>query len=283
MKVLIIGGSSLLGKALLETKPETTELVSTWFTNYIGGGIQLDVCSKSQVSYVIEKIKPQVVIHCAAIGSVDYAESHFTECHMVNVVGMANVLKAAGDALFVYISTNAVFDGTKPPYSEISECNPVNSYGRIKREAELKVITATQNWLIVRPFLLYGWPYPGGRTNWLVIILDKLKKREVVKLVDDTYWQPTLAQDCAAAIWRLIEPDIRCGIYNVAAPDRVTLYEFGLRIAEVWGFDPKLIQPISSKELKIAPRPKDTTYDLGKINSLGIQLRGIKEGLGSLK
>lgn len=288
MKVLITGGSSLLGKALADTAPESIDLHSTWFTNYVPGcAYHLDIGNKSQVAYIFERVKPDVVIHCAAVGSVDYTENHFTETRQVNVLGTENVLRAAQDfkALFVYISTNAVFDGSAPPYDETRPRQPVNRYGSIKREAE-NLIMATRNWLIIRPFMLYGWPYHGGRSNWFVTILAKLEKGETVKLVDDTYWQPSLAEDVAGAIWQLSQSAQRgvTEVYHVASDERVSLYEFGLKIAEVWGYDVALIQPIKSSSLKgIAPRPQDTTFRLDKIHKLGVKLRGIEEGLKVLK
>src|SRR6185503_306556 len=190
MRVLITGGSSLLGKHLLSSKPDNVTLDSTWYTNHIANMHHLDICNKSQVAYIFERTKPDVVIHCAAVGSVDYTENHYDETRQVNVLGTENVLKAANDAkaLFVYISTNAVFSGNNPPYSEDDNRNPVNAYGRIKREAE-NVVKMYRNWLIVRPFMLYGYPYEKGRGNWLVTILDKLSNGEIVKLVDDTFWQ----------------------------------------------------------------------------------------------
>lgn len=286
MKVLITGGSSLLGKALMESRPDNVDLASTWFTRYIPDcTYQLNVCDKSQVAYVFEQAKPDVVIHCAAVGSVDYTESHFTETRQVNVLGTQNVLQVSQGAksLFVYISTNAVFDGSAPPYDEERYRQPVNRYGSIKREAE-NLVMATRNWLIIRPFLLYGYPYPGGRTNWLVTILDKLSKGEIVKLVDDTYWQPSLALDVAQAIWRLVQPDIAMGVYHVASDDRMSLYQFGLKVAQEWGYDIGLIEPISSSKLNLkAIRPIDTTFKLDKIHELGIKLRSVEEGLKVLK
>lgn len=295
MRVLCTGGSSLLGKALTETRPDCVDLHSTWFTNYVTGcAYHLDIGNKSQVAYVFEKAKPEVVIHCAAVGSVDYTETHFTETRQVNVFGTQNVIQAAQDAkaLFVYISTNAVFDGSAPPYSEDRHRQPVNRYGSIKREAEnlltnpswFKYRPPFINWLIIRPFLLYGWPYHGGRSNWFVTILARLDKGETVRLVDDTYWQPSLAGDVASAIWKLIELGKKDEVYHVASDERMSLYEFGLKIARVFRCDKSLIQPIKSSSLKgIATRPVDTTFDLTKIHELGIKLRGVGEGLKALK
>ena len=268
-----------MGKYLAQTKPDDVDLEQTWYTNPVEG-YHLDICVKSQVLYVLERSKPDLIIHLAAQGSVDFAETHFTETHYINVIGLLNVLSA--NIPTVYISTNAVFGGDYPPYSEKSETYPVNNYGLIKKEAEAKVM-ATQDWMIIRPFLLYGYPYPGGRQNWLTTILDKLSKGAVIRLVNDTYWQPTNAADCAVAIWSIVVWGGLNEIYHVASDDRVTLYQFGRKIAELWGYDPEMVQPISSKDLSIAPRPKDTTFDLSKIHQMGIKLKGLEEGLMVLK
>lgn len=279
-RVLIIGGSSLLGKYLFNTKPDNFELESTWFTNHIGN-YHLDICSYSQVAYVLNRARPEIIIHCAAIGSVDFAENHFPETHMVNVIGTRNLLNACREfkSKFVYISTNAVFDGKNPPYNEESQRLPVNAYGTIKREAEQAVLESDLNYLIIRPFLLYGWPYETGRQNWMTTILSKLDKGEEIKLVNDTFWQPTSAEDCAATIWKLIGLNQWREVYHVASDDKMTLYDFGLKVTQVFGKDTSQIQPISSDKLRIAPRPKDTQFDLSKIHNLGIQLKNVEEGL----
>jgi dTDP-4-dehydrorhamnose reductase len=286
MKILCTGGSSLLGKYLLQTSPKDYEVESTFYTNPIPGLslYHLDVCNQSQVDYVFSRVKPDIVIHCAAIGSVDFAESHFTETHMVNVIGTRNIIKATRDcdANLVYISSNAVFSGNNPPYSETSECHPINRYGSIKKEAEQSII-ASRNWIIIRPFLLYGWPYPGGRQNWMTTILNKLDKRESCNLVNDVYWQHTSAEDLALAIWKIIEVSNVEEIYHVASDEKMTLYDFGLKVAQIFRGNTEGINPISSDQIKgLAPRPKDTTFNLTKLHNLGIKLRNVEEGLKGL-
>jgi len=285
MKVLITGGSGILGKYLVSTCPTLINVESTFYTNSVPG-LQvycLDITNKSQVGYTFERIKPDVVIHCAAVGNVDYAERHFVETHAVNVLGTRNIVQAANDhkALFVHISTNAVFDGNNAPYSEKDECHPINAYGKIKREAEQEVMGLANKWLVIRPFLLYGYPWPGGRPNWLITILHNLALGKMTHLVNDTYWQPTYAGDCAMAIWRLIQGGKENEIYHVASNERMTLYDFGLKIAEYHNQDKRLIQPMASSELPagLGKRPVDTTYDLSKLNGLGIRCGGVEEGL----
>ncbi len=291
MKVLIIGGSSLLGKYLAKTRPDDCDLFLTWYRNIPEVSTattiwhRLDVRIREDVFELFELVKPDVVIHCAAIGSVDYAKDHYQEVSAVNVSGVKYVALAANyyGAVMVYISSNAVFSGKEPPYNENSALNPVNDYGIIKMLAERTVKDIAKKWIIIRPFLLYGWPYPGGRTNWAKSIIEKLgQSEESYKLVDDHIWMPTHAGGVAEAIWRLLYQDE--GIYNVASPERATLYEFGLKVCEVFSLEKNLIQPIESDYFpSLAKRPHDTSYDLVRLSEAGIMLSDIKTGLEKMR
>jgi dTDP-4-dehydrorhamnose reductase len=289
MRILITGGSGLLGKSLLETAPKEHELALTYkknrpetAKNVILYG--LDVQNRSDVCDIFEVFRPNVVIHCAAIGSVDHTEDHYLETRNVNVTGLGHVVDMANGykAKVIYISTNAVYDGNKPPYGEKSSLEPVNSYGIIKREAESLVQDTANKWLIFRPFMLYGWPYAGGRTNWAVKIVTVLGNRGGLKLVNDVVWMPTYAPDCARVIWQLLNEHNQ--VFNVASPERATLYEFGLKVCDVFGLEKNLISPVETNFFyNIAKRPKDTTYSLDKLHGLGFILSDIKTGLEKMK
>ncbi len=284
MKILITGGSSLLGKALIETKPENHQVEHTWYTNMVDvPSHRLSLTDKSQVGYVFSQVQPDIVIHCAAMGSVDYTEDHYQEVRNVNVIGTENILKATEDhkAKMVFISTNAVFSGNNPPYNEKRACSPINLYGNLKRDAENRVMDS-KDWLVIRPFLLYGWPWPGGRTNWVTAVRDALKKGVPMLMVDDVIWQPTCVVDVAETIWKLLETNNE--IYHVASSEKATLYNFALKVAKVFDLDTSLIQPVPSSHFKsIAKRPRDTTYNLSKLNELGIELSDIESGLERMK
>lgn len=284
MKILITGGSSLLGRYLAQTKPDDVDIESTWYTNHADGvNYHLDIGNKSQVCYVFERVKPDVIIHCAAEGSVDQAEKHYRDVLAVNVTGTENVLALAREygAKMVYISTNAVYDGKHGPYGPLAPQAPVNNYGRIKRAAEVAVIGSGVPFLIIRPFLLYGWPYENGRKNWGTLIVNKLRQGLSLTLVNDVIWQPTYAADVAAFIWQVLD---REGAYNVASECRLTLYEFGLKVAEVFKLDAGLISPVSSNYFPdMAPRPKDTSYDLSGLLADGLGLPPLEDGLQRFK
>lgn len=294
MKVLITGGSGLLGKSLLETAPKETNLSLTYNKNWQNHTANcvwyhLDIRSRADVFELFEIARPDVVIHCASIGSVDYTETHYTETREVNVSGLSNVVDACNGyrSQLVYISSNAVFGGDDPPYNEQSSLEPVNAYGILKREAERLVTGNADHWLVIRPFMLYGWPYQGARTNWAKHIVSMAKVGKEMKLVDDIVWMPTYAPDCARAIWKLVERRLDKEMLNIAAPDETTLYGFGLEVCNAFGLNKDLIKPVSSDyfsggQVK-ARRPKNTAYDLVKLTKLGIVLSGIKRGLEKMR
>jgi dTDP-4-dehydrorhamnose reductase len=298
MKILITGGSGLLGKSLLETKPSDVSLVLTWFKNIYGISLldtwyKLDIRNKADIYELFHMVQPDAVIHCAAIGSVDYAEINYSQVAGVNVNGTSNIVDAANDfnAKVVYISTNAVFSGNLPPYNELSPLEPINAYGKIKLRAEQYVQAVAKSWLIIRPFLLYGWPYQGGRTNWGDTIIRRLRNgKDSFRMVHDCTWMPTYAPDCGKVIWKLLFQDDN-QIFNVAGPERATLYEFALKVCEVFELEKNLIRPVGSDYFEnlsnplgtTACRPKDTTYDLIKLTKAGIQMLDIKTGLEKMR
>ncbi len=291
MKILITGASGLLGKSLVETCLLENDLFLTYnrntFSMPIYGVRQLDIRDRSQVFTIFEMAMPDIVIHCASVGSVDWTEDHYQEVREVNISGLDNIIDACNGykSKLVYISSNAIFSGDKPPYDEESTLEPVNSYGIIKKDAESLVTREANKWLIFRPFMLYGWPYPAGRTNWAKYIVDVLSVKEnykVIKLVDDVIWQPTYSIDMAGVIWKLINEDRQ--IYNVASPERSTLYQFGLKVCDVFGLEKSWLRPVSSDYFhSIAARPKDTSYDLMKLSRLGFMLNDVKTGLERMK
>jgi dTDP-4-dehydrorhamnose reductase len=297
MKILITGASGLLGKSLIETIPEDHELSATYNKNWQPHAenvtwYHLNIKNRSDVFDIFDLIKPNIVIHCAAIGSVDYSEDHYQQTRDVNVSGLSYVIDAANSyrSRLIYISTNAVYSGKHPPYGEKSSLEPVNAYGVIKREAERLVRSATNSWLIIRPFMLYGWPYQGGRTNWVIKIIKDLRSNKLLGLVDDITWMPTYAPDCAETIWKLLfQMEIDHEIFNVASPESATLYEFGLKVCEVFGLNKDLLIPVEMAVFDTvqgtikAKRPKNTSYDLLKLSQEGIMLSDIKTGLEKMK
>ncbi len=291
-RVLITGGTGILGKALAENCPADTRVFVTYLRDCWENVLpyparKLDITNKKETfQAVMEWARPDVVIHAAGIGNVDFAEHNHSLARKINVAGTKNIIAACrrNNSRLIYISTNAVFDGKKPPYAEDSERLPVNYYGRLKVEAEDLVSNSGLKYSIVRAILMYGWHFQNSRynpvTNWLRLLCEG----KTIKVVNDRYSQPLFAEDCAKVIWKIVDAE-RTGIYHVSGADHVSLYEFAVKTAEIFGFSKKLIKPVPSSYFpEIAPRPVDTSFSTNKIRQeLKMHPSGIESGLKRMK
>lgn len=292
MKVLITGGTGLLGQALLGgTTPSGVELSATYCSGSSPGKTtvrfyRLDVTDSEAVMRLFNQVKPDAVIHTASIGSVDYAELNREESWDVNVGGTRNVARACHrhGAKMVFISSNAVFDGEHPPYTEMDVVCPINYYGELKVEGESVTKDASENVAIVRPILMYGWNDIGHRGNLVTFWLDSLEKGESVRAVNDVWSKPLQAENCAEVCWAILTQG-RVGIYHVAGADHVTLYRFAIKVAVAFGYDPDLVKPVPGSYFRqLAPRPTDTSFVTDKMErELNVSPVGLEEGLTRMK
>lgn len=291
-RVLITGGTGLLGVAIQQSAPTDVEGFSVYFPERSlpvplpFTALATDVTDRKQMQSIFELVKPDVVIHTAAIGSVDFAEKNREETKKVNVGGteVVTALCQIFKSRLIYISSNAVFDGRTPFYSEAAPVNPINYYGQLKVEAENIVRESSLSWAIVRPILLYGWPYPGERDNPVVWWVRSLENGKPIKVVDNVFNKPLPAWSCAEVVWEIIRQH-RTGIYHAAGRDHLSLYQFALQVAEVFDLDVRLITPVPDSYFpEIAPRPQDTSFDTSKMeNELGVKTIGVKDGLLRMK
>ena len=291
-RVLVTGGTGLLGVALQQSAPMDIQGFSVYFPERSLPVpppfpiLAADVTDWKQMQSVFEWAMPDVVIHTAAIGSVDFAEKNREQTRKVNVVGTKVVagLCQIFKSRFIYISSNAVFDGCAPFYSETAPVNPINYYGQLKVEAENVVRESSIPWAIVRPILMYGWPYPGERDNPVVWWVRSLENGLPIKVVDNVFSKPLPAWSCAEVVWEVIRQQ-RTGIYHVAGRDHLSLYQFALQVAEVFNLDARLITQVPDSYFPaIAPRPRDTSFDTSKMeNELGVKPIGTREGLAIMK
>lgn len=283
MKILVTGGSGLLGKYLHLLQPAGCDVEYAWYsTNQPWCAHRLDVQDQAQVDYIFGKVRPEAVIHMAGIGNVDFCQDNYRVAWDTNTEGSRHVMRAAADhgAQVLLTSTNAVFSGTDPLYLEDDPREPVNAYGKIRKAAEDVVIKYGGS--VVRLFLLYGWEPDGARGNWVTSALKKLQADHKMRVVNDRWYMPTYAQDAARALWALL--DQGQGVYHVAGADRVTLYNFVKTVAETWKLDPSLVEPCSFDDLPgLAPRPVDSSYDTRNVEALGISCRGIQDGLEAMR
>lgn len=203
-----------------------------------------------------------------------------------NLDGTKNIIEACREvnARMIYTSSNAVFDGENPPYSESDSVNPLNYYGQIKVKEEEAFRNSGLKYAVARPILMYGWNLDVERKNPVTWLIDLLKAGKSVNIVDDIICNPLFVQDCANVIWKIVTLN-REGVFHIGGEDEMSRYEFACITAEVFGLDGNLIRAVRNSFFKgIAPRPRNTTYCTDKIKKeLQMLPMGVREGLRVMK
>lgn len=240
--------------------------------------------SVSDLVSTLEKIKPQILIHTAALTNVDKCEENPELALHVNVDLADNVACACArlDIPLVHISSDHLYAGEIPYAGEKTLINPVNVYALTKAEAESRVLDAHPESLVIRTNF-YGWG-TNYRHSFSDLILRALRKGNKLTLFEDVYYTPILIEILVEAIHELNNIGA-CGIYNVVGDERVSKHSFGMQLANEFGLDANLINHGQISDNKsLAQRPRDMSLSNKKAcEKLGRKLGRVGEHLAKLK
>ncbi len=290
MKVLVTGCNGLLGQKLCALAPPQTEVFGLDLQAH---GLILppvsfatiDLTQRESVVNFISNIKPAWVINAAGYTNVDGAETERDLCWRANVVAVENLIHAARriGARIVQLSTDYIFDGQHGPYDEGAIAHPLGYYGRSKLAAENALHSSMIEFTIVRTMILYG-AANGVRPNFVSWVIDRLRRGEEIKAVTDQWGNPTLADELAVGIWKIVEKEA-LGTYHLAGREIVNRFAFARSIAAVFDLDDGLIKPATTPELKqAAHRPLNSGLIIEKaIRELGVEFSDVVGGLQKLK
>ena len=246
MKVLVTGANGMLGKDLCPYLEELGMLVIP--TDYD----TLDITNPNQTDEIISRIRPDLIIHCAAYTNVDKAEDDFETATKLNVSGAKNVAISAQkiNATMVYISTDYVFDGEKTePYLPTDTPNPINKYGLSKYQGEREVQKNCKKHYIVRTSWLYGI-HGKNFVETMIALADK----DELNVVDDQKGCPTWTIELIQGILKLLNKSY--GIYHICGSGETTWYNFAKKIFEIEGLNTNLKPCTTDKFPRRAKRPK---------------------------
>ncbi|AHL23098.1 dTDP-4-dehydrorhamnose reductase [Thermococcus nautili] len=278
MRVAIIGANGQLGTDLVKVFRGEPGFEVVPLTHR-----DLDV-TVSESLKILKEVKPDVIINTAAYVRVDDAELYPERAFTVNAIGALNVARVAEEigAVNVYISTDYVFDGEKgEPYAEDDVPNPINVYGTSKLAGEIFTRNYSSKYYIIRVASLYGKAGASGKggnfVNW---VIEKAKRGERLRIVDDQVMSPTHTLDVAKTLVRFIrlEPS-EYGVYHMVNEGYCSWYEFTKTIFEILGWTVE-IEPIKSSELnRLARRPRFSALENARLHALGLRMTGWREGL----
>lgn len=292
-KVLVTGSNGLLGQKLTDLFLQQPD----WDLLATGAGGNrhpvvegyryqtLDITDGEAMESLLLGELPDVVIHTAAMTQVDDCEFKRDECVALNVTAVENLARLSTKLGFhlVHVSTDFIFDGTKPMYKEEDSANPLSYYGWSKLEGEKRVMEFANSYSILRTVLVYGKVADMSRTNIVLWAHGTLKQQKSANVVTDQFRTPTLAEDLAMGCF-LAAAQRAQGIYNIAGKDYMSVIELVERVAKFYGYSTDCINRVDSSTLnQPAKRPPITGLDITKaISTMGYQPHSFEEGLALL-
>ena len=269
MRIGVTGASGMLGSALIARLSRHYKIFATSRNQGIESkSINWDCFDLTDLELLnkwLDKVKPDVVIHCAAIVNVDLCEENSnlaTQLHYKTTKVMANYLNQNNGKL-IYISTDSVFDGEKQSaYRESDLTAPLNVYARTKLMGEEQVKLMKRG-LVLRTNIV-GWTQ-DGKTSFFEWMLESLINNAPLNLFNDVIFSPLNVHDLSFIIEKIINKPV-FGLYHCASSDSISKYDFGKKMAEIFQLSDLNINRVSVDSMKFkANRPKNMALDVKKI------------------
>jgi len=286
IKVVIAGATGMLGQHLFRVF-SGNPVYDVYAISRTGAHIpadrhiQLDMTDTAQLKKSMLALKPEIVIYAAAQVNVDLCEKDKDYAYALHVTAAKVLSELPSVKSFVYISSDAVFDGQRGNYVEKDSCNPLNYYATTKMLAEQELLKRSTDIYVIR-VNIYGFHVTPGNSlfEWAWNAFDKGEK---ITGFDNVYFNPLYVGTLARLVLKLLEKKVKKGVYHFGTSDTLSKYDFLLSIASAFNFDRSLLQKTELDQSKFkAPRPLNTTLCTNKIVAAGIRMPAFEEGMAEL-
>ena len=278
-KILVTGANGQLGSEIRKIASDFAQ-----FQFYFTGRQDLDISDQDQLEKFISAKQFQSVINCAAYTAVDAAEDEQEKAALLNSEAVKNLAKICvkENIQLIHISTDYVFNGNSDlPYQTNSATDPINRYGKTKRDGEFAVLNAKlKRSLIIRT----SWLYSSFRTNFVKTMLRLGREKQELNVVNDQFGSPTYAADLAEFILRhaLRYQEDKTQIFHFSNKGTCTWFDLAQYIMSSKGYDCK-INPVTTANYPTrAKRPLHSVLDTSRTEEyFDVQIRGWKKALDS--
>lgn len=267
MKFLVTGSTGLVGSQIVKDLTKTGNEIYACYHESIppeGIPVQLDLTNDENILRIVEKIRPDVILHLAAMTNVDLCEKEKKLASQINITATEILSKqsAKNNSFFVYISTDYVFDGESGLKSESDIPNPINYYGYSKYQGELAVQNTASRWCIVRTSTPFG--IHNTKKSFPYFVIENLRERKEISVLTDQYTSPTYVPNLSKMLIEVSTRQMQ-GIFHLAGASRISRYDVSLLVAEKLDLDKSLLRQTTINDIKwLAKRPRDSSLDVSK-------------------
>ena len=284
MKLLVLGGSGLIGNALLKNSKNEFDILTTFYKNHIS----IKNVRSFQYSFpndlnnlreLLEKEKPDVLVNTMGYSNIDFCELNKSDTEMLHVEVTEKICKICENigTKQIFLSSDYVFDGEKGNYSEDDIPNPINYYGLSKLKAEQLILKNPIN-TVIRTSVIYDWDY---RARFFNSVIKNLQNNQEINATTDVYNSVTFLDNLVESIFKVITLN-QNGIFHVVDSACVNRFEFAEMIAKIFRLDKNLIKiaSVQDEPKNIAKRPKNACLNNSKAKKeLGLNFNTIEEGV----
>lgn len=287
-KLLITGASGFLGWNLCQIAQKNWQVYGTYFNHFLEiPNIKLakiDLTDFSELQKLLLEIKPDAVIHLAAQSQPNFCQKNSELSYQVNVTSSINLAKLSAELQipFLFTSTDLVFDGDNPPYSETDLVSPINVYGEHKVKAEQEILKTYPESIICRMPLMFGLPSPSSQ-SFIQPFIKTLQEDKSLSLFSDEYRTPVSGKTAAQGLLLALEK-CRGEILHLGGKESISRYQFGLLMAEKLGLPQEKITACLQADVPMAAaRPKDVSLNSFKAYNLGYETPTLSTEFEELK
>ncbi len=287
-KLLVTGASGFLGWNLCHYAQTKWQVYGTYFSHEVKiPGVTLyktDLKDFEVLERLFKDIKPDAVIHTAAASKPNFCQTNPHESLAINVTAAVNIARLCGENNIpcAFTSTDLVFDGKNPFYKETDPVCPINYYGEQKATAEQKMREVYPAIAICRMPLMFGAPSPVA-ASFMQGMISNLKAGKEINLFTDEFRTPASASATSQGLLLAVEKQVQ-GILHLGGKERISRYDFGLLLADIWQLPTDLIKSGKQSDVAaVAPRSPDTSLDSSKAFALGYQPLSLKAELTNLR
>jgi dTDP-4-dehydrorhamnose reductase len=234
---------------------------------------QADILEFNSVQTIIQKIKPDYVVNATAYNKVEQAEVEKDLAFSINSKAVGNLAKICkeNNVIFIHVSTDYVFDGSKEFFTEQDLPNPLNTYGASKLAGEALVKDSGGKFYLIRTSSVFGVSQSSQKMNFVDKMIALAKTGKDLKVVNDQIMSPTYSLDLAVKIEELIKKSAPLGLYHITNQGSCSWYELAKNSLEIMKLNAK-IEPITSEDSgSQVKRPKQSILKNLALENLGMK------------